>query len=469
MNFISFSFVFLFTIVLVARLTIGKKGNEYGYLYVLLLCSLVFYVWHAPIYVFILLSSAIFDYFAALWMYKSKHKKLFVVGSICLNLGLLAFFKYANFIIDINNNLLIIFGNYQSSAYIDILLPIGISFYTFQTMSYTIDVYRGVIKPTNNFPMFLLYISFFPQLVAGPIVRAKDFLYQIARNREVNIKVWGQGAYLLILGIFLKIVIGDNLGLLTDKYWQYGYGENVNSSIVLLSVFYFSMQILADFMGYTSIAVGIAYFLGFRLPKNFNAPYIAMSFSDFWRRWHITLSQWLRDYLYISLGGNRKSLIRTYMNLAIVMLLGGLWHGAAYVFIIWGLIHGLALIFEHAIKSSFSQCFSNKFFVFFWFMVVQVTVLIAWVFFRSDSATNSAMILNNILSMNFSLINNNEILNGMYYTIPLIIYHLRIFILERSAAISISIHEKLLSSGFMLYMIFTGYAITNVPFIYFQF
>ena len=171
--------------------------------------------------------------------------------------------------------------------------------------------------------MFLLYISFFPQLVSGPIVRAKDFLYQIARNREVNIKVWGQGAYLLILGIFLKIVIGDNLGLLTDKYWQYGYGENVNSSIVLLSVFYFSMQILADFMGYTSIAVGIAYFLGFRLPKNFNAPYIAMSFSDFWRRWHITLSQWLRDYLYISLGGNRKSLIRTYMNLAIVMLLGG--------------------------------------------------------------------------------------------------------------------------------------------------
>ena len=259
MSFISFSFAILFLIILLLRATIGRNGNEKIYLYSLLFTSLFFYSWHVPIYVLILIISTFINFIAAQYMYIEKLKKTLLVISITINLGILATFKYYNFLIDINNHILAIFGLEPSFVEFNIILPIGISFYTFQAMSYTIDIYRGTLKPISKYAMFLLYISFFPQLVAGPIVRAKDFLYQINRKRRIRLKAWGEGLYLIIFGLFLKIVIGDNLGTVVDKYWEMGYSNGtVNSSIVSLSLVFFSFQILADFLGYTNIARGIA-------------------------------------------------------------------------------------------------------------------------------------------------------------------------------------------------------------------
>ena len=471
MSFISFSFAILFLIILLLRATIGRNGNEKIYLYSLLFTSLFFYSWHVPIYVLILIISTFINFIAAQYMYIEKLKKTLLVISITINLGILATFKYYNFLIDINNHILAIFGLEPSFVEFNIILPIGISFYTFQAMSYTIDIYRGTLKPISKYAMFLLYISFFPQLVAGPIVRAKDFLYQINRKRRIRLKAWGEGLYLIIFGLFLKIVIGDNLGTVVDKYWEMGYSNGtVNSSIVSLSLVFFSFQILADFLGYTNIARGIAYLLGFKLPINFNAPYIASSFSNFWQRWHISLSTWIKDYFYISLGGNKVSKNRLRINLLLVMTISGLWHGAAYVFIVWGFIHGIALVIEHEIRKIFPKIFYNFWFTVFWFFVVQITVLITWVYFRSDTVTHANQFISNILIFNFSIENlQNDIIYSTMYIIPLLIYHLRIFIVEKIKFLKIGIFEKVFISGVCLYFILTMYANAKASFIYFQF
>ncbi len=216
----------------------------------------------------------------------------------------------------------------------------GISFYTFQTLSYTIDVYRGELAPVRSFWQFILFISFFPQLVAGPIVRASEFLPQMARPRRLRLRVFYEGVWLVIGGLFLKMVCADNLAAYVDEHWHRGSAAGGDATMSLWLGVMFSGQIFADFCGYSTIARGLGYLLGYRFPLNFDAPYIAATFKNFWERWHITLSRWLRDYLYVPLGGNRGSRARTYVNLLTVMLLGGLWHGAAYTYIVWGAIHG---------------------------------------------------------------------------------------------------------------------------------
>jgi alginate O-acetyltransferase complex protein AlgI len=266
-----------------------------------------------------------------------------------VNIGILGYFKYAEFLVENFSLLLSAIGVVYSPPAFDIILPIGISFYTFQTMSYTIDVYRKKISPTNNLLDFSLFVTFFPQLVAGPIVRAGEFLPQCETRKQLSLSGVVIGISLIIWGLFQKTVLADGLfSPLVDSFYSIGFSDSLASS--WLAIFSFSMQIYYDFSGYSLCAVGTAMALGFKLPDNFNAPYAAMGFSDFWRRWHISLSQWMRDYLYFPLGGNRHGRSNGLRNLIIVMFLGGLWHGASWNFVLWGLFHGIFLVVEHILK-----------------------------------------------------------------------------------------------------------------------
>lgn len=310
-------------------------------LYVVLF-SLYFYYKSSGIYFLLLIFAATSDFLFAQGIARSGRqwvKRLFVVLSVAVNLGMLGYFKYTDFLIEISNQL---FGE-GFLEFQHIFLPVGISFFVFQSMSYTIDVYRGQLRPLSSWLDYLFYLSFFPQLVAGPIVRARDFIPQIRRNPVVVTReMFGTGVFLILTGLFKKAIVSDYISLnfvdrIFDDPLLYSGFE------CLMGIYGYALQIYCDFSGYSDMAIGIALLLGFRFPKNFDAPYKSATITEFWRRWHISLSSWLRDYLYISLGGNRKGRVRTYANLLLTMLLGGLWHGAAVRFILWGGLHGAAL------------------------------------------------------------------------------------------------------------------------------
>ncbi len=257
---------------------------------------------------------------------------------LAVNLGMLAYFKYTNLFVEFSNSL---FGE-GFLDFQDIFLPVGISFFVFQSLSYTIDIYRGRLEPLNRWMDYLFYLSFFPQLVAGPIVRATDFIPQIRKPLEVTREMFGGALFLILTGLFKKAVISDYISLnFVDRVFDAPLLYTGFDS--LMAIYGYALQIYCDFSGYSDMAIGIALMLGFKFPKNFDAPYKSATITEFWRRWHISLSSWLRDYLYISLGGSRKGRVRTYLNLLITMVLGGLWHGAAVRFILWGTLHGVAL------------------------------------------------------------------------------------------------------------------------------
>lgn len=327
----------------------------------------------------------------------SKHKSKWLVAlSLLIDLGLLGYFKYTNFFAGMWAQM--IGSNFQPW---DIFLPVGISFFTFQSMSYVIDVYRGDLKPLPSLLDYAFYVSFFPQLVAGPIVRARDFAPQIRKPLEITSGMFAQGCYLIAIGLFKKAVISDYISLnfvdrIFDNPSLYSGVEN------LLGVYGYTLQIYCDFSGYSDMAIGIALLLGFRFPMNFNAPYRSESITDFWRRWHISLSSWIRDYIYISLGGNRKGKVRQYVNLIITMLLGGLWHGASLNFIAWGGMHGVALavhkwlrenVFHHD-KHYHSRGVK-------WVLSVLLTfhfVAFCWIFFRNHTFEASWTMIHQIYS-----------------------------------------------------------------------
>ena len=307
-----------------------------------ILFSLYFYYKSSGIYFLLLIFAATSDFLIAQGIYRVRSraaKRWLVVLSVMVNLGMLGYFKYTNFLVDIANQM---FGQ-GFLQFQNIFLPVGISFFVFQSMSYTIDIYRGQLKPLGNWCDYLFYLSFFPQLVAGPIVRARDFIPQIRRNPVVVTReMFGTGVFLILTGLFKKAIISDYISLnfvdrIFDEPLLYSGFE------CLAGIYGYALQIYCDFSGYSDMAIGIALLLGFRFPKNFDAPYKSATITEFWRRWHISLSSWLRDYLYISLGGNRKGKLRTYGNLLVTMVLGGLWHGAAIRFILWGTLHGVAL------------------------------------------------------------------------------------------------------------------------------
>jgi alginate O-acetyltransferase complex protein AlgI len=340
MNFVSVEFFVLLAIVLCLLALTNHRAQNI----VLLLASFVFYGWWYWKYLALMIGISTIDYVCGRLLENRKdqtaRRTILIVG-LSANLLILAYFKYVDFLIQTVNNALNPIGFNPEFPLLHVLLPIAISFHTFQSMSYLIDVYRGLIKPMRNFLDYQLFVSFFPVLVAGPIERAKHLLPQIEQPRRVGREDIEAGIGLVVLGFFKKVVIADNLAPVVDGVFNDGAGGGL---AVILATYAFALQIYGDFSGYTDIARGVARLMGFHLVDNFRQPYFATNPSDFWRRWHISLSSWLRDYLYIPLGGNRYGPLRTYCSMAITMLLGGLWHGASWTFVIWGAYHGALLI-----------------------------------------------------------------------------------------------------------------------------
>ncbi len=350
--FTSGLFLFLFTFFLIIYRLL-REQRALRLLYVLCF-SLFFYYKSSGWHIFLLCGTALMDFFLAQGIARSQTwtRKLFVTLSIIINLSILSFFKYFNFIGDCFHLLFSELGVVEPFVFPkwNILLPVGISFYTFQTMSYVIDVYRREIEPLKSYTDYLFYVSFFPQLVAGPIVRAKDFIPQIYNKITLPQAVYGEALTLIMSGVFKKAIISD--------YISYNFVDRIfaNPSLYtgfenLMASYGYSLQIYCDFSGYSDIAIGIALLMGIRFNINFDSPFQSTNITEFWRRWHISLSTWLKDYLYIPLGGNRKGKIRTYLNLFITMLLGGLWHGAALKFVLWGAMHGVALAIHKAYRN----------------------------------------------------------------------------------------------------------------------
>lgn len=401
-----------FGIILLGYLFIYKK-NSLRNIY-LFIASLFFYYKSGGYYFSLLIFSTLVDYTAGLMIAATKNKikrRLWLVISLFMNLGLLAYFKYAYFFTDIVNQLLgthlivqnelAVYTNSWFGSHFDIskiILPVGISFYTFQTMSYTIDVYRRKLKPVKNILNFGFYVTFFPQLVAGPIVRAADFIPQLFEKYHLTKEEFSHAMFLIMNGLIKKMLISDYLSInFVDRVFDAPHAFSGFEN--LLAVYGYAIQIYCDFSGYTDIAIGVALILGFRLPINFNSPYKAANITDFWRRWHISLSTWLRDYLYISLGGNRKGKVRQYVNLLLTMLLGGLWHGASVRFIIWGGIHGVSLMFHKFFMVMKWQIKTHN--VFGKFISVFITfnlVCLTWIFFRASDMENVSTMFKQIFT-----------------------------------------------------------------------
>ena len=402
MLFNSYTFIIFFAIVLILSRTIGNWAIKK---FVLLCLSYLFYAAWNPPFVVLLWISTLIDWYAAQKLYESQkihQRRFYLFISLFVNLGMLSYFKYSNFLTENLNTLLSTFGLSFSINTFDVILPVGISFYTFQTMSYTIDIYRGNMRPGNSLLDYALYVTFFPQLVAGPIVRAADFLPQCETPRIATKDQIGWGLCLFVIGLFSKVVIADAL---MSPIAERVFDSQTSAGFLAAwtGTFAFTTQIFCDFFGYSTCAIGIALCLGFALPDNFRFPYAAIGFSDFWRRWHMSLSSWLKDYLYIPLGGNRKGNLRTYINLSITMLLGGLWHGASWMFVVWGGLHGFYLIAERLLLQTrlahftiWQTPFGRVILTLSTFLLVCIT----WVFFRAPDIQRAFSLCTDMLNGN---------------------------------------------------------------------
>ncbi len=479
MSFISFSFVGLYFFALLARWggpLVFRRSHGGGTglrVLSLLVLSWVFYAWHVPWYILLILVSTGVDYLAARGIHSTPvahtgRRKAILTISLLTNLGLLGYFKYADFLVSAVNETA---GTGLTVP--EILLPIGISFYTFQSMSYTIDVYRGRIAAEQSFLRVACYIAFFPQLVAGPIVRATELLYQFGRKRHFHLHVFMAGGYLVLRGLFLKMVVADNLGIIIDQHWAQA-SQTGQGPLALAMLVFFACQLFCDFAGYVDIARGIAYQLGFRLPLNFNAPYIATTFSGFWGRWHITLSQWMRDYLYIPLGGNRKGRGRAFLNLMLVMLISGLWHGANWNFVAWGGVLGLALGLERLL--SIGKAPRGWMGTLTWFLVVQLTWIFSMGLFRAAGIEEGWAVTHNalqgLMTLPMSRLDyigtDGMIVLGWWFTLPVWLLHVRSLLSERWGWGDPSTYERSFVAGAMLAVLLVLYN-SSQPFIYFQF
>ena len=396
---------YLIFLPLVALLFWLLRKHRTAAVLVLLTGSYLFYMSWNIAYIGLIIFSTVLDYFCGLAMAKAKRtglRRLLLIISLTGNLGVLFTFKYFNFFAGSLEDIIAWGGGQVSLPELQVLLPVGISFYTFQTLSYTIDIYRGRLRPTKRFLDFALFVSFFPQLVAGPIIRASVFLPQLKNRFTFLSRRSERGLYLVLLGLFKKVVIADLLALnLVDRVFDvpllYSGLEN------MLALYGYAFQIYNDFSGYSNIAIGSALILGFTFPENFHTPYKAADLREFWHRWHISLSTWLRDYLYIPLGGNRRGPARTYINLLITMVLGGLWHGAGWNFLIWGVIHGTGLAFCRGFNSvcpRLDETVRRRW----WTRLPAIimtfhVVCFAWIFFRCENLETARRMIINITDM----------------------------------------------------------------------
>jgi len=408
----------------------------------LLLSSYYFYMAWRPEYIVLILISTIVDYFACIWMGKEKEKKKrkkFLYLSLICNLGLLFVFKYFNFFNDSIRTVVTGFNMEYGIPDFSLLLPMGISFYTFQTLSYTIDVYRGRRQPEKHFGIFALYVSFFPQLVAGPIERSDRLMPQFFEKKSFDFDRVSMGLQRMAWGFFKKVVIADRLAIVVNNV--YGNPGQYDGISYIAVMFLFSFQIFCDFSGYSDIAIGAAKVMGFDLMENFKRPFFAKSISDFWRRWHISLSSWFKDYLYIPLGGNRVSVPRNYLNLFITFLISGLWHGANWGFVVWGALHGVWLMIEKAtigIRAKTNRLLRLEK-VPFIHKVLQVgftffLVSFAFVFFRAESLPLAWYMIKGIFTIDASMLGFSGIANSIggmgLGKVEMILAVLSIFILE---------------------------------------
>lgn len=469
----------------------------------LLIGSYYFYMcWNAK-YVLLILSSTIVTYFCGISIEYFKnlnipeskkifYKKICLLISLLLNLSILGFFKYSNFI---TYNLMNVFKYLNIELRIptfDILLPVGISFYTFQAIGYTIDVYRDEIYAEKNFLKYALFISFFPQLVAGPIERSKNLLKQLTCDVKFNFDYFREGLLLMLWGFFLKIVLADRIAIFVD----YVLGDNLpehKGYVIVVAMILFSIQIYCDFSGYSIIAMGSAKILGIELMENFNAPYFSRSVSEFWRRWHISLSSWFRDYVYIPLGGNRKGKIRKHLNLIITFGISGLWHGASWGYVAWGLLNGVYQIIGNIMKpikdkinsilglhtNSFGHKFAQT-------VTTFALICVSWIFFRADGFKNALDIIRNMLAIHNPWVFSDGTLYSMGLDMKnfhlMILGILLLFIADFVKLYGIKIRFKIMEQDFWFQILFISFSIIGIllfgiwgnnyvtsNFIYFQF
>lgn len=454
------SILFIFRFLPIAMILYFLTPNKYKNL-TLLLISLMFYSWGEPKYFLIMVASIFVDYFVSRGIEKSRNNKKVSIAllsiSIVFNLGMLFFFKYFNFFLENVNNILEL-----SLKYVKITLPLGISFYTFQTMSYTIDVFLGKVKAEKNIINFGAFVCLFPQLIAGPIVKYTDINVEL-KHRKIDMKQIQDGIELFILGLGSKVLIANNIGAFWSEIEGKGFA-GVGTVIAWISVLAFAFQIYFDFSGYSLMAIGLGKILGFNFPRNFNYPYISKSITEFWRRWHITLGSWFKEYVYIPLGGNRVGRLRLYINLFIVWFLTGFWHGASYNFILWGLYFFILISIEKAVLLKFLEkhkIISHIYSIFF--------ILLGWAIFAVVDLGQLKILLKEM----FSISKNNQ---WMYYVRNYGITFIIATVL--STPIVKNIYNKVIKSDilntFILMIIFLlciAYLVdaTYNPFLYFRF
>lgn len=400
MLFNSFDFLIFFPIVVLLYYLIPHKARHIW----LLVASYYFYMcWNAGFALLILASTALtYASGIILGRVEQRWKKLTVAICVTINLGVLIYFKYSEFILTTITNLLNSLNILIKSPEFDILLPVGISFYTFQALGYLFDVYRGKVEAERDFLKYALFVSFFPQILSGPIGRADSLLPQIRKKHKFTLKMVRDGLMLMLWGYFLKMVLGDRVAVLVDTVFN--NSEAYPGWYLIVATVLFAIQIYCDFGGYSTIAVGAAKVMGFNLTDNFESPYLSLSVAEFWRRWHVSLSSWFRDYVYIPLGGNRKGKVRKYLNLMTVFALSGLWHGAEWSFLVWGLLNGAYQVAGELLKpvraklagllGAREDTFSHKLYC---GLVTFVLVDFAWMFFRADNMTHAVQIVESMI------------------------------------------------------------------------
>ena len=471
MYFNSWQFIYFIIPTLAIYYLLPHKGQNRF----LLICSYIFYGAWNWYFLSLIWLSTIVDYFIGKKLYEesdARKRKFLVSTSVIVNLGILGIFKYFNFFSESLDVLLTSIGLPPTPFVLNIVLPVGISFYTFQTLSYTIDIFRGNLTPCRKFLDFALFVAFFPQLVAGPIERASALLPQIVQKRNITWDMINSGMWLILWGYFKKVVIADNLATFVDKV--YGGDIALNVLTIALATYAFAYQIYCDFSGYSNIARGLSKLMGIELMRNFDIPYIARSPSEFWERWHISLSSWLRDYLYIPLGGNRHGIRNTYRNLMITMVLGGLWHGAAWNFVFWGLFHGIILIAYHRLgiisrnrdPINWMQKSRQWFSI---FLMFQLTC-IGWLLFRIEGLTQLTTFISAL--NNPIIIDSTTLLMGFVLALSLLlIWPVEIW-LKNADDPRTRPHWGYLGPmliSFMIILILFLAPRTNASFIYFQF
>jgi alginate O-acetyltransferase complex protein AlgI len=478
MLFNSIDFVIFFIVVLTSITAV--KNRKFQHLFILL-ASYFFFYYTSNYLITLLIFTTIWDFYFGKMIWKAtdnKKKKALLIASLTGNLGLLGFFKYADFAITQFNILGQHFDLGSNIPLLNLALPIGISFYTFHSITYTVSIYRGQLSPAKTFTEYAIFVAFFPQLVAGPILRAKDFLPQL-REKIENVEAGAKlrqiliqksnlkfGITLMALGFLKKMFFADNISVLANDIFTNPIGES--SFTIILGAIAFGIQIYCDFSGYTDIALGAATIMGFKIPINFNKPYFAISPSDFWRRWHISLSSWLRDYLYVPLGGNRKSKHRTYLNLFIVMFLGGLWHGASWNFVIWGVLHGTYLAVHKMIANKFPALANHSFFkskigVLLSIIITQYLVFLAWISFRVRETNAMLYSIQKYVLLDFQLHDTIKIIIAHKFEVLFILLFIILHFISYKKG---NLPERISNFGYIKWTIFLVLILLSILFFY---